>query len=63
MTININDVTIVPEGDGVDVKRLFPLRGFMNFDPFVLWDHFAIASGRGFPNHPHRGFEAITYLL
>ena len=63
MTIKIQDVHIVPEGDGVDVKRLFPLHGFMNFDPFVLWDHFELASGRGFPDHPHRGFEAITYIL
>ena len=63
MTMQLRNVTIVPEGDGVDVKRLFPLQGFMNFDPFVLWDHFNIGSGRGFPDHPHRGFEAITYMF
>jgi len=63
MSIQIRDVTEVPEGDGVDVKRLFPLHGFMNFDPFVLWDHFDIGPGRGFPDHPHRGFEAITYMF
>ncbi len=59
----LRNVTVVPEGDGVDVKRLFPLHGFMNFDPFVLWDHFNIGPGRGFPDHPHRGFEAITYMF
>lgn len=63
MAIELRDVTIVPEGDGVDVKRLFPLHGFMNYDPFVLWDHFDIGPGRGFPDHPHRGFEAITYMF
>ena len=63
MSLKIHDVTVVPEGDGVDVKRLFPLHGFMNFDPFVLWDHFDIGAGRGFPDHPHRGFEAITYMF
>jgi len=63
MTHIVRDVRVVPEGDGVDVKRLFPLQGFMNFDPFVLWDHFDIGSGRGFPDHPHRGFEAITYMF
>jgi len=63
MSISKRDVTVVPEGDGVDVKRLFPLHGFMNFDPFVLWDHFNIGPGRGFPDHPHRGFEAITYIF
>jgi len=63
MALIIRDVTVVPEGDGVDVKRLFPLHDFMNFDPFVLWDHFDIGPGRGFPDHPHRGFEAITYMF
>ena len=51
------------EGDGVVVSRLFPISQRMNFDPFVLWDHFNIATGQGFPDHPHRGFEAITYML
>lgn len=51
------------EGDGVLVNRLFPVSKRMNFDPFVLWDHFNIATGHGFPDHPHRGFEAITYML
>lgn len=63
MGMNLRNVTVVPEGDGVDVKRLFPIHGFMNFDPFVLWDHFNIGPGRGFPDHPHRGFEAITYMF
>jgi len=63
MTTQLRNVTVVPEGDGVDVKRLFPLQGFMNFDPFVLWDHFNIGPGHGFPDHPHRGFEAITYMF
>jgi redox-sensitive bicupin YhaK (pirin superfamily) len=52
------------EGDGVDVNRLFPVtRERMNFDPFVLWDNFNIGPDRGFPTHPHRGFEAITYMF
>ena len=52
------------EGDGVAVHRLFPVtRDRMNFDPFVLWDNFNIEPGHGFPTHPHRGFEAITYMF
>ncbi len=62
MTISIQNSMVVPEGDGVEVKRLMPVANLRNFDPFVLWDHFDIAGG-GFPNHPHRGFEAITYMF
>ncbi|MCK5643178.1 MAG: pirin family protein, partial [Gammaproteobacteria bacterium] len=62
MSITIVQSITVPEGDGVTVKRLMPVHGMRNFDPFVLWDHFDINSG-GFPNHPHRGFEAITYVF
>ena len=52
------------EGDGVDVHRLFPVSSkMMNYDPFVLWDNFNLGPERGFPTHPHRGFEAITYMF
>jgi redox-sensitive bicupin YhaK (pirin superfamily) len=52
------------EGDGVDVFRLFPVSSkMMNYDPFVLWDNFNLGPSRGFPTHPHRGFEAITYMF
>lgn len=51
------------EGEGAEVKRLMPIPQFMNYDPFVLWDHFSVEPGTGFPDHPHRGFEAITYVF
>ena len=54
---------LMAEGDGAEVQRLFPIPGQrMNLDPFVLFDHFHIAGDSGFPTHPHRGFEAITWL-
>jgi len=62
MSIEVRTALQVPEGDGVTVKRLMPVHGFLNYDPFVLWDHFDIAKG-GFPPHPHRGFEAITWMI
>ena len=51
------------EGAGARVKRLLPVAGLRNHDPIVLWDHFLLEAGMGFPDHPHRGFEGITYLF
>lgn len=62
-TPTISKAVETMEGDKVIVNRLFPVAGLRNQDPFVLWDHFEISSGSGFPPHPHRGFEAITYLF
>jgi hypothetical protein len=51
------------EGEGAEVNRLFPIQNFMNFDPFVLWDDFTVPPSAGFPDHPHRGFEGVTYIF
>lgn len=51
------------EGAGVDVRRLMPVPDWHNYDPFVFWDHFVINPETGFPEHSHRGFEAITYVF
>lgn len=60
----IHPAVEMSEGDGVDVNRLFPVSSkMMNYDPFVLWDNFNLGPDRGFPTHPHRGFEAITYMF
>lgn len=63
MSVTIRDATVMQEGAGARVKRHLPLPEFMNFDPFVMFDHFELSPGTGFPEHPHRGFEAITYLF
>ncbi len=57
-----------PEGDGMLVHRAFPARGFTEFDPFLLLDEMGPmevppGSHKGFPDHPHRGFETVTYML
>ncbi|WOK97451.1 hypothetical protein Cni_G06159 [Canna indica] len=43
---------------------LVTLRGHLKtFDPFIMFAEFAVLSPAGFPYHPHRGFEAVTYML
>jgi quercetin 2,3-dioxygenase len=55
------------EGAGVHLKRAFALREVPLFDPFLLLDDFRSRDPRlylpGFPWHPHRGIETITYML
>ncbi len=51
MSIQHVQAQVVPEGDGLSVKRLMPVMGLHHFDPFVLCDHFDIDGG-GFPPHP-----------
>lgn len=61
--IEIRRAVEMREGAGVRVKRLMPVPGWSNYDPFVLCDHFLLAPGTGFPRHSHRGFEAVTYVF
>jgi len=56
------------EGGGFLVRRPFPKPAFSDFDPFLLLDEMGpmeVAPGqaKGAPDHPHRGFETVTYLL
>lgn len=51
------------EGAGARVRRSIGTSKLRNFSPFLMLDHFAIPPGAGFPDHPHRGQETITYLL
>ena len=51
------------EGAGARVRRSIGTPNLRNFSPFLMLDHFSIAPGAGFPDHPHRGQETITYLL
>jgi redox-sensitive bicupin YhaK (pirin superfamily) len=51
------------EGAGARVRRSIGTPQLRNFSPFLMLDHFTIKPGAGFPDHPHRGQETITYLL
>lgn len=56
------------DGDGVKLRRAFPGAVVTDIDPFLLLDEmgpvdFPPGQARGFPPHPHRGFETVTYLL
>ena len=55
------------DGAGVHLHRVLGLRTIKDFDPFLLLDGFDSLDPRdyirGFPWHPHRGIETVTYLL
>jgi hypothetical protein len=55
------------DGAGVKLKRIVSQRQKNAFDPFILLDEFGSDQAAdyvgGFPEHPHRGFETVTYML
>ncbi len=55
------------EGAGVRLKRVFGYNETEMMDPFLLLDHFGSDNPedymKGFPWHPHRGIETITYMI
>jgi len=55
------------EGAGVKLKRVFGFDTRYETDPFLLFDHFGSDYPKdylaGFPWHPHRGIETVTYML
>src|SRR5512147_799316 len=65
---NIIEPQFVMEGAGVRLRRSISPHPSNRFDPFLLFDHFAFNDPlegpiMGFPMHPHRGIETVTYIL
>ena len=73
MSTQASTITVVPtqvqlEGGGFQIRRAFPVAGLSYFDPILLIDEmgpveYGPGEGIGAPDHPHRGFETVTYVL
>jgi len=65
--IQIVEPQTVSEGAGVRLKRSIAASALDYLDPFLLFDHFGSDNPddyiAGFPMHPHRGIETVTYML
>lgn len=55
------------DGAGVKLRRLIGTQQLPDLDPFLMLDEFGTDRAEdylaGFPDHPHRGFETVTYML
>jgi quercetin 2,3-dioxygenase len=65
--VDVIDPMPVIEGAGVRLRRSIATRRLDLVDPFLLFDHFGSDDPKdylaGFPMHPHRGIETVTYML
>ena len=66
--VSVVDAPKMLEGAGFEVRRAFAGIDLRLADPFLLLDHlgaveYAPGEAKGAPDHPHRGFETVTYMM
>lgn len=65
--VSITQGTAASDGAGVKLRRLIGAPAQASVDPFLMLDFFSSDEPSdylaGFPDHPHRGFETVTYML
>ena len=65
--LNVIEGVETSDGAGVKLRRIIGGPELNMFDPFLLFDEFGSDNPddymAGFPAHPHRGFETVTYML
>jgi len=66
--VTVVDASKMLEGAGFEVRRAFVGVDLSLVDPFLLLDHlgaveYAPGEAKGAPDHPHRGFETVTYMM
>ena len=66
--VTVTDAPRMLEGAGFEVRRAFAEIDLRQADPFILLDHlgaveYAPGEAKGAPDHPHRGFETVTYMM
>jgi len=61
------EATSVQDGAGVKIRRGIGVPPLQHLDPFLMLDHFGTENPddyiAGFPDHPHRGFVTVTYMI
>ncbi|CAD8092593.1 unnamed protein product [Paramecium sonneborni] len=61
--LNIFTPPTVPEGQGAQVIRIIGNNNLSSLNPFMMLDPAFVKLPAGFPDHPHKGFETVSYLL